>query len=227
MQVVEPIRDKRMVVSIGDFLKKWNKRYFLLYEVGIYTGLRISDILRLTYGDFIEEFGSGRRRWREHLHVREVKTGRMRSIPIRGTSLGNVLTGELKPITQWQLTEPLFLSQRKAPDGTRRAIARWQAYYVLRLAAYECGMSGRVGTHTLRKTFGYHIYQRTKNVAQLQVLFGHSNQSITLRYIGVSQDDHDAAYRILSFDGRGVYQKDDPNNQSKNEKQLFFPQDLY
>lgn len=227
MQVVEPIRDKRMVVTMGEFLKKWDKRYYLLYEVGIYTGLRISDILRLTYGSFIEEYGSGRRRWKEHLQVREVKTGRTRSIPIRGTSLGNVLMAELKPIAALKLTEPLFLSQRRASDGTRRAIARWQAYYVLKLAAYECGMSGRVGTHTLRKTFGYHVYQRTKNVAQLQVLFGHSNQNITLRYIGVSQDDHDAAYRILCFDGRGVYQKNSSKYPGKNENQLLIPDELY
>jgi len=45
-----------------------------------------------------------------------------------------------------------------------------------------------VGTHTLRKTFGYHFYKQTKDVAMLQNILNHSVQNITLRYIGITQD---------------------------------------
>ena len=45
-----------------------------------------------------------------------------------------------------------------------------------------------VGTHSLRKTFGYHHYQKHKDVALLQELFNHSAPSVTLDYIGVNQD---------------------------------------
>jgi integrase len=45
-----------------------------------------------------------------------------------------------------------------------------------------------IGTHTLRKTFGYHHYQQNKDVAILQQIFNHSSPSITLRYIGINQD---------------------------------------
>ena len=51
-----------------------------------------------------------------------------------------------------------------------------------------------IGTHTLRKTFGYHFYKRNKDVAMLQKLFNHSSPSITLRYIGIEQDEIDEAY---------------------------------
>ena len=203
MNVVEPIRDKRMIARIAEYLRRWNKRYFLIFEIGIYTGLRISDILALTYGDLIEEYRSGRRRWKEHLELNEIKTGRRRVIPLKDTTLGRLLVRELKPITRHDLDCPLFLTQRWCRRGARRPLTRWMIYYVLRIAAYECGFQGRVGTHTLRKTFGYHVYQQSHDVAQLQSLFGHSAQSITLRYIGVSQEDHDAAYRLLNFDANG------------------------
>jgi len=45
-----------------------------------------------------------------------------------------------------------------------------------------------IGTHTLRKTFGYHFYKKTNDIALLMELFNHSSQSITLRYIGMNQD---------------------------------------
>jgi integrase len=54
-------------------------------------------------------------------------------------------------------------------------------------------MEGGIGTHTLRKTFGYHFYQRTKDVAMLQQIFGHSASSITLRYIGINDDMMDGS----------------------------------
>jgi len=52
-----------------------------------------------------------------------------------------------------------------------------------------------IGTHTLRKTFGYHFYQKYKDIALLQELFNHSAPSVTLRYIGINQDMIDVAMK--------------------------------
>ena len=46
-----------------------------------------------------------------------------------------------------------------------------------------------IGTHTLRKTFGYHYYKKTKDVATLMEIFGHSSEKITKRYIGINEDE--------------------------------------
>ena len=48
-----------------------------------------------------------------------------------------------------------------------------------------------VGTHTMRKTFGYQYYKRTNDIATLMQLFNHSSQYITLRYIGMQQKQLD------------------------------------
>ncbi|KRO07918.1 integrase recombinase [Lactiplantibacillus xiangfangensis] len=45
-----------------------------------------------------------------------------------------------------------------------------------------------IGTHTLRKTFGYHYYQRTHDIGTLMMIFNHSSEAITKRYIGLNQD---------------------------------------
>ncbi|MEC2221536.1 tyrosine-type recombinase/integrase, partial [Bacillus subtilis] len=68
-----------------------------------------------------------------------------------------------------------------------KPISRSMAYKILRAAAEYVGLDD-IGTHTLRKTFGYHFYKQTKDVAMLQEIFNHSDQRTTLRYIGINQD---------------------------------------
>jgi integrase len=56
-----------------------------------------------------------------------------------------------------------------------------------------------IGTHTMRKTFGYHYYKATIDIAMLQDIFNHSAPSITKRYIGITQDEIDKSlegYRL-------------------------------
>lgn len=48
-----------------------------------------------------------------------------------------------------------------------------------------------MGTHTLRKTFGYWYYKQFKDTAMLQELFSHSSLSIILKYIGINRDKID------------------------------------
>jgi len=55
------------------------------------------------------------------------------------------------------------------------------------------------GTHTMRKTFGYFIYQQTKNIGLLMDIFNHSSQKITLKYIGINQDQQDDIYSKIQF----------------------------
>ncbi|WP_255473182.1 hypothetical protein [Rummeliibacillus sp. SL167] len=52
----------------------------------------------------------------------------------------------------------------------------------------------------MRKTFGYHHYKQHKDVAVLQQLFNHSApSSITMKYIGVTEDEVDATMESFCF----------------------------
>ena len=73
-------------------------------------------------------------------------------------------------------------------------LARVAAYYIIRTACEEAGLEDKFGTHTMRKTFGYHHYKKFKDVAMLQKIFNHSSPEITLRYIGIEQDEIDESY---------------------------------
>ena len=82
-------------------------------------------------------------------------------------------------------TDDEYLFASRKGEGP---ISRVQAYRILNKAAHDVGLK-EIGTHTLRKTFGYHFYRTNHNVAMLQQLFNHSSPAITLRYIGITQDE--------------------------------------
>ncbi|WP_298202118.1 site-specific integrase [Desulfosporosinus sp.] len=174
MNTVQPIRDKKLIERLKNELKKSGSRDYMLFCFGINVGLRISDILSLKVSDV---------RDRSHLTLTEQKTGKVRRIKINGIS------DDLNDYIQGMNDDDyLFRSQK----GDNMPISRVQAYRILNKAADVIGIE-EIGTHTMRKTFGYHFYQKTKDVALLQELFNHSAPSVTLRYIGINQDIMDTA----------------------------------
>lgn len=70
----------------------------------------------------------------------------------------------------------------------------------LKDAAKACGIKQNIGTHTLRKTFGYFHYQSNHDIVFLQRLFGHSSALITMRYIGIADEEEKKAYHDVSID---------------------------
>ncbi len=80
----------------------------------------------------------------------------------------------------------LFESRKKGKPN-HKAISRQQAYNIMKETADHFDIEN-FGCHTLRKTFGYHHYQRNKDIEILRQIFGHSNPKVTAYYIGINQD---------------------------------------
>ena len=172
MKYVQPIRDKNKIEEIKSYLKENGSRDLLLFTMGINTGLRISDLLKLKVIDV---------RNKSHVEIKEQKTGKIKRFPL----LGN-LQSMIEEYTKGKLdNEYLFRSR----EGANKPITRVMAYKIINNACRKAGITDNVGTHTLRKTFGYHHYQQFHDVAILQYLLNHSSPSITLRYIGITQDN--------------------------------------
>jgi len=176
MSTVEPIRRVEDIRKVERILSKQSKRDYVLFVLGTNSGLRISDILRLNVEDV---------RDKTHIQITEKKTGKFKKFPIND---------KLKPILDDFIKgrknkEPLFMSYW----GHR--LDRVTAYYIIHNACKSAGIKDRIGTHSMRKTFGYHHYKKYKNIAILQKIFNHSSPQITIRYIGIEQDEIDDSYR--------------------------------
>ena len=184
---VEPIRDKANIKQIYCYLNGKGPKYGLLFKFGLNTGLRISDILPVTVKDIFNGAGE----YKDYLTIKEKKTGKEKKI-----KLNNALRKAIDTFMKGQnlsLESHLFSSQK---GGN---IKRIQAYRVLKEAADICGVEN-FGTHSLRKTWGYWTYKMSKyNIGLIMDTFNHSSQSITLRYIGVNQDQKDELYSLVQF----------------------------
>lgn len=174
MSAVEPIRNLSDLKRVEQILSK-NKRDLLLFTIGINCGLRVSDILALNVEDV---------RGKNYIQLVEKKTGKFKRFPINA---------KLKPMFEeftkgLQGDNPLFMTK------FQNRLGRVSAYYAIRLACKEANLEDKFGTHTMRKTFGYHHYQKFKDVAMLQKIFNHSSPFVTLRYIGIEQEQIDESY---------------------------------
>ncbi len=182
VNTVEPIRDMGMVLDIADYLKAKNERDYVMFMFGIYSGLRISDILQFRVRDV---------RGKSFISQRERKTKKEKRFPIN-KKLKAIINDYIKDKKDFEF---LF----KNPNLPNKPITRQQAYNILSSAGKQFGLDS-IGTHTLRKTFGYHLYRKTQDAALLMDIFNHSDIHCTLRYIGVNQDCKNKAYNDLSFE---------------------------
>jgi|SRR5699024_216122 len=180
---VEPLRSAEEINEMRLAIRRGNKgtpkrpelakRDELLFLIGINTGLRANDLVRLKVRDVKDQ---------STFEIREGKTNKRREINV------SMLREEIETyIAKQQPDDYLFRSQRG-----NRPITTTQVYRILNDAADFLGRDD-VGTHTMRKTFGYHHYKQFKDVAILQEIFNHAAPSITKRYIGIRQDEINAS----------------------------------
>jgi len=196
VEFVQPLRSRADIARVKEVLKGKNLRDYVLFVLGIYTGLRISDLLKLRVKDVATREGK-KLLVRESLSLREMKTGKAKIIV-----LNKVARSALKQLLRAggpDLEAPLFVSRKRGGEGRLQAIQRGQAYHILNRAAREAGITERIGTHTLRKTFGYHNYRKGFDITKLQQIFNHSSPAVTLAYIGFTQDEIDEAYVKLDY----------------------------
>ncbi|QWI73290.1 tyrosine-type recombinase/integrase (plasmid) [Bacillus mycoides] len=182
MNEVQPIKKKTEINKMKRALHGRNK---LLFVLGINLGLRISDLLELKVSDLKDE----NNKFRKYLIVTEKKTQKARKLTI-----STAVKKEIKDAGISEFSEEYIFQSRKGS----KPIGRVQAYRILNEAADRAGLS-EIGTHTLRKTFGFHAYKGGASIQTLQKIFNHSNEKTTLHYIGITQDTIDDVYESLSL----------------------------
>ena len=174
MAATEPIRDKKHIHALANyFLQRGQFRNYVLISLGVYTALRISDLLRLRWEDVYDE---KQNTFRTHITLTEHKTGKEKTIALNKQA---IRAGAF-----------LFASRKGA-----RPISRVQAWRIIHGAAEAIGLTGKIGCHSMRKTWGYHAWtSQAVSPVVIMDIYNHSSYEVTKRYLGVAQDDLDKAY---------------------------------
>lgn len=170
IKTVKAILDDEKIKEIENYLKNNNERNYILFLCGITLGLRISDILSLRVGDIVNK---------DNIYITEKKTGKSKEIAI-SKKLKNAIKVYCK---DKENIEYLI----KSRQGDNKPIGRDRAYRIIRGVA-EIFELEKIGTHSLRKSFGRKYYQKYEDIEGLRKYFNHSDVNVTRRYIGLEQE---------------------------------------
>jgi len=155
-----------------------DKRYRIafLIVVGINSGLRISDILKLKHGDLKKEY----------LELNEKKTKKRRRITINNhiiTAYQQFCKRLQDDKIKFNDDDFIFISQKGSVFSVRHVNRELK----LLLAEKKSGL--HISTHTMRKTFGRKVFENNneneKSLIYLSDIFNHSSVAITRRYLGI------------------------------------------
>ena len=175
MSFIQPVKDEAVLNLIPNLLTKhYTQQFCDIWIFGINTALRVTDILNIRFVD-IEQ---------DRLRIRERKTKKSAEI---------LLNSKCKDIIERIRKERpnavyLFESnQNKGHPLSRQTVGR-----VLKDIGEIVGL--RLSTHSMRKTRGYHLYKKCGKIEPVTKMLRHSSTGVTLRYIGIEQEDIDKSY---------------------------------
>ena len=164
-------------------------RMSLLLGCGSFFGLRISDLLTLSWDMLLYE---------EQFTIREKKTGKRRVVKINHEFQRHI-NNCYRALKIEDDTEKCFLSQKGSVYSIQRInsiLKDIKKNYNLKIQNFS--------THTMRKTFGRKVFESAGENANLALvrlseLFNHSNIAITKIYLGIRQEELLETYDLLDF----------------------------
>ena len=166
-----------------------NYRISLLIGCGIFFGLRISDLLRLTWNMLLNSEAK--------FVLIEKKTGKRREVKINKEFQKHIKDCHTALQIE-NMDEPCFLSTKGKPYSVQwinHVLKELKKHYNLKIKHFS--------THSLRKTFGRKVFESSDNaelaLVKLMELFNHSSIAITKRYLGLRQEEILETYDCLSF----------------------------
>ena len=174
---------------IRKLFKDKNYRMSLLLGCGCFFGLRISDILTLTWSMLLDD---------DKFTINEKKTNKRRTVKINSDFQQHIKQCH-DALRIKNDNEKCFLSQKKVVYSTQRINILFKEIkkkYNLKIEHFS--------THSMRKTFGRKVYESSgenANMAliKLSAIFNHSNISITKIYLGIREKELLETYDLLDF----------------------------
>lgn len=181
---VEPIRDLKAIKRIKKLYAD-NPRDLCLFTFGINTAYRAGEILSLKVGQ-VDYLQAG-----DRLEIKQTKTGKHRSVTVNQTVVDSI-DSWLKVHPDLRAEAPLFISRKTGSALTVSAVHK-----MIKCWCRKAGLKGNYGSHTMRKTWGYH--QRIQNnqpVPLLMAAFGHTTQAQTLEYLCIQESEIQDLYGL-------------------------------
>lgn len=164
-------------------------KFSLLIGTGAFTGLRISDVLSLTWNQLLDK---------DIIELHEKKTGKFRKIKIN-QDLQTLIISNYKAMGEPSVETLVFVNKY----GTKQINVQWVNTKLKEIFTKYSINTENPSSHSIRKSFGRRIWQLNdyseKSLVLLSELFNHSNVQITKRYLGIKEKELFDVYDSLSL----------------------------
>lgn len=194
MKGCRPLTDEEIEEISWSFAGKFFYRDRALFILGLKTGFRISELLSLSvsdvyqYGRIVDSVTVNRR------HMKRKKSSR--TVPLHDMAreaLADWIRQRITLLGYSYKSAILFVSNK----GENKPITRQHAYYVLRRSASVNELSGKIGTHSMRKTFAKKVHSALEHdLFKTQKALGHASIQSTLSYMSFQEEDIENAIKI-------------------------------
>jgi len=179
---VDPIRDLKAIKRIKHYLSE-KPRDFCLFTLGINTAYRANELLSVRVCDVAHlQAGDG-------LELKQSKVNKYRGVTVNKNVVNAV--ADLLSAHSYESEDFLFYSQHASVltvSTVNRLVKGW---------CNDNGLKGNYGSHTLRKTWGYHQrIQKNAPIPLLMEAFGHTTQKQTLDYLGIQAQEIQDLYNL-------------------------------
>lgn len=201
-QTVYPLKKHDEIIAMANWLLEHKgKKYVLAFTLGVNVGLRANELLSLRMNQVFTPNGSVRLiedldDTSDAIEILQSKTGKYRAV---------FLNQACKDVLEWCFPEQgayLHCDGYLFPSREGDFIQVGTFRKAMKEAAKACGVKQNVGTHTCRKTWGWHQYKYNSDkanmdITMLQRAFGHSSPEVTLRYLGITDEEDKALYHNM------------------------------
>ena len=186
---VQPTRDLESIQSIKQNLAN-QPRNLCLFTMGINTAYRANELLSITVGQ-VAHLQAG-----DILDIKQSKTNEYRSTVLNAVTVEALQSWLSVHPKAKNPQAPLFISE----DSKGKALLVSSLIHLVKLWCAEAGLQGNYGSHTLRKTWGYH--QRITNNAPIALImqaFAHTSETQTLKYLCILPNEVHDLYRTMEL----------------------------
>lgn len=190
---VQPIKDSNVLRQVQDTLLnnfKAGRRNYTIFQLGKATLLRVSDVLSLEYADLFTPEGVLKNR----AYITDQKTGKPNTLYLKPLESDLMLYHDW--LVEQEIDSPWLFPSTANPQ---QHITRKQYYKIMTKTGDLIGIN-YLGTHTMRKTGAYRVYEQTNyNIGFVMNLLNHSDQKATLAYLGLDTVTKEAMLDTINF----------------------------
>lgn len=161
-----------------------------LFLLGLRSGFRISELLSLRVSDvyqnghFVDQISVARK------FMKKKREGR--TIPLHSEAKDALVTLVRKLEEEKAFGPDTFIFRSR--QGGNRAMGRQGAWEMLKKVYAAAGITGKTGTHSMRKTFAKRVHEKLgRDLIKTQKALGHAQVNSTVSYLSFNESEIDDA----------------------------------